>query len=224
MEIDLKSLAAKQQELKKKLIIEPYNRAVRYILGIDSSYVKTENIILSVAVVYDLELGDIIETAYEVGNADFPYIPGYLSFREIPTTISAVKKIKSAYDLIMVDAQGVAHPRQIGFASHLGVVLDIPTIGCAKKRLIGEYEVPSIEKGSFSFLYFKGLEVGAVLRTKKNVKPVFISPGHRTDISSSIRIVLDATKNYRLPEPVRLAHIYSRKTISEVQKKSFNRL
>lgn len=224
MEIDLKSLAAKQQELKKKIVIEPYNRTVRYILGVDSSYVKAESVILSVAVVYDLELEDIIEVAYEVGNADFPYIPGYLSFRETPTTISAVKKIKSAYDLIMVDAQGIAHPRQIGFASHLGVMLDLPTIGCAKKKLVGEYENPSIEKGSFSFLYFKGLKVGAVLRTKKNVKPVFVSPGHRIDISSSIRIVLNATKNYRLPEPVRLAHIYSKRKISEAKEERFKRL
>lgn len=209
MKCSLKELAEEQKRLKEKVILKPFTKPFRYILGVDSSYSKTKNTILSVAVVFDMLENKVIECAYKEGMADFPYIPGYLSFREIPTTIAAVKMIEHQFDIIMVDAQGIAHPRGFGFASHLGVLLDFPTVGCAKKRLVGEYKEVENKRGSYSILYVNNRECGAVLRTKLNIKPVFVSPGHKTDILSSIDIVLKTTTKYRLPEPQRLAHQYS---------------
>jgi len=214
MKPDLKELAKEQEELRKKLIIKPFLSEVRYVLGVDSSYKKKTNTIFSIALVYDIEKKEVIEYSCKEGVADFPYIPGYLSFREIATTMLAIKMIRHSFSIIMVDAQGIAHPRGLGFASHLGVLLDFPTIGCAKKRLVGEYEEVENTQGSYSLLYVKGKPVGAVLRTKQNTKPVFVSPGHRVDIPSSIELVLKTATVYRIPEPLRLAHIYSKTKIT----------
>ncbi|GAB4441852.1 MAG: deoxyribonuclease V [bacterium] len=216
MNLSIKELAEEQRILREKIIIEPYTKSVRYVLGIDSSYSKVNNRILSVALLYDILSNEVVEYACKEGEAKFPYIPGYLSFREIPTTLLAVKMIKSRYDIIMVDAQGIAHPRGLGFAAHLGVLLNFPTIGCAKKRLVGEYSEVENIKGSFSLLYVKGVACGAVLRTKVNTKPLFVSPGHKTDIVSAVNIVLKSTSRYRLPDPLRLAHGYSKREINEV--------
>ncbi len=214
---DVTELAVIQRELRKKIVIEPFLKPLRYILGIDSSYHKKSNAIISIALVYDLKKGVVTEYACETGEATFPYIPGYLSFREIGTTLKAIKMLKHHYDVIMVDAQGIAHPRGLGFASHLGVLLDFPTIGCAKKRLVGEYEALSCSKGSYSLLYYRHQVCGAVVRTKENTKPLFVSPGHRVDIPSSVKVIMETTTRYRLPEPLRLAHIYSK---SEMMKLS----
>jgi deoxyribonuclease V len=135
----------------------------------------------------------------------FPYIPGYLSFREAPAIFSAMEKLSLLPDLLIVDGQGIAHPRRIGIASFLGVLLGLPTIGCAKSRLVGKYEEPAPERGSWSPLIDKGETVGAVLRTRKGVKPVFVSPGHLVTLPEAIEIIMHCAVKYRLPEPQRAA-------------------
>ena len=136
----------------------------------------------------------------------FPYIPGYLSFREAPAIIQALQQLKQAPDIILCDGQGLAHPRRFGIACHLGVVTGMPTIGVAKSRLIGEYQEPGEKKGSWSPLTLKGEIIGVVLRTRSNVKPLFISIGHKVDLQTAIDYVMQCTTRYRLPETTRWAH------------------
>jgi deoxyribonuclease V len=148
----------------------------------------------------------LVETAAAELPLVFPYVPGLLSFREIPVCLEAVKKVQSPVDLWLIDGQGVAHPRRLGLASHLGLFLNTPTIGCAKSRLIGTYDEPKPEKGSFSWLYDKDEKIGAVVRTRTGVKPLFISPGHLCSFEDAIELTLACTTKYRLPEPTRCAH------------------
>jgi deoxyribonuclease V len=152
----------------------------------------------------------LVGEASAVEEVRFPYIPGYLSFREGPALIRALEKLRKPPDLLLIDGQGIAHPKRFGIASHLGVVLDMPSIGCAKSRLIGEYDEPGPLRGDWKPLIYKGNMVGAVLRTKDGVNPLFISPGHKTDLATSVEIVLACTAGYRIPEPVRRADSLSK--------------
>lgn len=153
----------------------------------------------------------VVECVRKVTKISYPYIPGLLTFREGPVLERCFKATKSEPDVIIFDGQGLAHPRNMGIATHLGILLDKPTVGCAKTRLFGSYTQPKEKRGSFSYLLDNtGKKVGAVLRTKDNVRPVYVSIGHKIDLDSSIRIVLLCTKKYRLPEPLRLAHQLTR--------------
>jgi deoxyribonuclease V len=136
----------------------------------------------------------------------FPYIPGLLSFREIPPLLTAIARLKTEPDLVIVDGQGIAHPRRFGLASHLGLILDKPTIGCAKSRLCGQYEEPESEQGSYTCLMDKGEAIGAVVRTRGNVQVVYISIGHRISLDSARTLTLACCRGYRLPETTRYAH------------------
>lgn len=176
------------------------------IAGADVSYDKKHDQFFAGVIVFELCTMHKIEEATASGRVDFPYIPGLLSFRESPILIRAFTKIKSEPDIIMLDAQGIAHPRGIGLASHIGLLFDKPSIGCAKTRLIGEYDEVNNEVGAYSPLIVKERQVGAVLRTKKNVKPVYVSPGHMMDVATSITIVLKSCCGYRIPETTRQAH------------------
>jgi deoxyribonuclease V len=148
----------------------------------------------------------VVETKVVQGRLDFPYIPGLLSFRELPLTLAAYESLSITPDLVLVDGQGVAHPRRFGLASHLGLVLDTPTIGCAKSRLCGRHEEPGIEAGSYAEVVDKGETIGVALRTRPKVKPVYVSTGHKVDLEDAIHWVLECCRGYRLPEPLRLAH------------------
>jgi deoxyribonuclease V len=130
-----------------------------------------------------------------------------LSFRESPILIKAFENLKNIPDVVMLDGQGIAHPRGLGIASHIGLILDVPTIGCAKNILVGKYETPNIEAGEYTPIVFRGKTVGVALRTKRKVSPVFVSPGHKMDIQTAIDVVLKTCRGYRLPEPTRLAHL-----------------
>ena len=157
---------------------------------------------------------EIIETKNAVRNVTFPYIPGLLSFREAPVCLAAVKKLKNEPDAFIIDGQGIAHPRRLGLAAHLGLFFDKPTIGCAKSRLTGTFEDPPPEKGAYTFLRDKSPSgcrakyetIGAVVRTRTNVKPVFVSIGNRCRLEDAIELTLTCATRYRLPEPTRLAH------------------
>ena len=146
------------------------------------------------------------ETATAQQETRFPYIPGLLSFREAPVCLAAVARLKEQPDLFMIDGQGVAHPRRLGLASHLGLFLDKPTIGCAKSRLVGKYEEPGSERGAYSLLQDGEETIGAVVRTRSRVKPVFVSIGHKCTLEDAIRITLACATRYRIAEPMRLAH------------------
>jgi len=147
-----------------------------------------------------------VETATAEQETRFPYIPGLLSFREAPVCLEAVAKLEEQPDVFMIDGQGVAHPRRLGLASHLGLFFDKPTIGCAKSRLVGKYEEPGSERGAYSLLCDGDDAIGAVVRTRSRVKPVFVSVGHKCALEEAIRITLACATRYRIPEPARLAH------------------
>jgi deoxyribonuclease V len=136
----------------------------------------------------------------------FPYVPGLLAFREIPSVVGALEKVQTPVDAVILDAQGLAHPRRMGLASHLGLFLDVPTVGCAKSRLVGDYEEPAAEKGSATNLVHRGEVVGKVVRSREGVSPVFVSVGNRIDLRSAVELVLACCTRYRLPETTRQAH------------------
>lgn len=149
-----------------------------------------------------------LETAEYAEDVTFPYVPGLLAFREIPLLIGAYKQLRTEPDILFLDGQGYAHPRRFGLASHAGVMLDVPTIGCAKSKLIGTFDKPGDERGDHTPLYApEGERIGDVLRTKIGAKPIFVSPGHRISFESATRIAMECTGRYRLPEPTRLAHL-----------------
>jgi deoxyribonuclease V len=136
----------------------------------------------------------------------FPYVPGLLSFREVPSLAGALRKVETGIDALILDAQGLAHPRRMGLASHLGIFLDVPTVGCAKSRLVGSYEEPRSEKGSATDLVHRGETIGRVVRTREGVSPVYVSVGSGIDLGSAVDLVLACCTRYRLPESTRQAH------------------
>jgi len=196
-----------QQRMRYMVRLRPLAQPVGAIAGADISYNKfSENVYAGIVV---LSLPDlrIVETAGVRSVAKFPYVPGLLSFREAPSLLEAWEKLKTKPDVLMFDGQGIAHPRRFGIACHVGVLLDWPTIGCAKSILVGRYGELGLEAGSQSPLVDKGEQVGVALRTKSKVAPVYISPGHLTDLDSAVDLVLRSTTKYRLPEPTRQAHL-----------------
>ena len=178
------------------------------VAGIDTHYHKG----IATAAVVTLRLTELtaVDQATAVRRISFPYIPGLLSFREGPVVLDAINKLTSPPDVLIFDGHGIAHPRRFGLACHVGLLLDIPSIGCAKTWLSGRYTEPELEKGSYSYLRDGKEIVGAVVRTRRNVKPIYVSIGHRINLQNSIRIVLNCCRRYRLPEPIRLAHAEAR--------------
>ncbi len=179
----------------------------RLIAGVDISVNKGDGTGTGAVVVLSYPELDLVETRVVNDRLEFPYVPGLLSFREAPLILAACEKLDVLPDLIMVDGQGIAHPRRMGLASHLGLFLNTPTIGCAKSRLCGRHDVPGAEPGSYAELVDGGEVIGAVLRTKAGVKPVYVSIGHRIDLPAAVHWVLACCRGYRLPEPTRLAHL-----------------
>ena len=206
--VDYKKAIQIQENLRELLTFEKYTRKIQTIAGADVSYDKHSDRFFAGVVVFKLNKQlELIEEATAVGKARFPYIPGLLSFREAPILLMAFRKLKNNPDIVLFDGQGIAHPRHFGLASHMGLILDKPSIGCAKSRLVGEYGSVENTAGAYSKLIYENKIVGVVLRTKKNTKPVFISPGHRTNLTFAIRIVLKTCCGYRIPEPTRQAHL-----------------
>lgn len=205
-DLSYKGAVALQKGLAGKVRFAPLERQPKLIAGLDCAFSRDSQKIIAAAVLLKIPEFEIIETVTAVRKLVFPYIPGLLSFREAPACIAAVEKLKKEPDVFLVDGQGVAHPRRLGLAAHLGLFFDGVTIGCAKSRLTGYFEEPAFEKGSYSLLEDKNETIGAVLRTRTKVKPVFVSVGNKCTLEDAIRIVLACTTRYRLPEPTRLAH------------------
>jgi len=179
----------------------------RFIAGVDISAANAQGVATGAVVVLEYPGLRVIETRVAQEKPDFPYVPGLLSFRESPLTLAACEKLTVTPDLILVDGQGIAHPRRLGLASHLGLFLDTPTIGCAKSRLCGQHEKPGAEAGDYAEVVDRGETIGVALRTKPGVKPVYVSIGHKVDLETAIYWVLECCRDYRLPEPTRLAHL-----------------
>jgi deoxyribonuclease V len=179
----------------------------RYIAGVDISVDRERGMGRGAVVVLSYPELEIAEVQTVEDRIDFPYVPGLLSFREAPITLAACEKLEIAPDLILVDGQGIAHPRRLGLASHLGLFLDTPTIGCAKSRLCGSHFAPGQEAGSHAELLDKEEVIGAALRTKDGVNPIYVSIGHKVDLESAIHWAIQCCRGYRLPEPTRLAHL-----------------
>ncbi len=178
---------------------------IKYVAGVDAGFEDGGTITRAAVVVLTFPELELVEMAIARVPTTFPYVPGLLSFREAPALLEALAKIEIEPDLILCDGQGIAHPRRLGIASHLGLLVNKPTIGVAKSRYIGTYDEPDLEKGSYSKLMGKDEQIGAVVRTRTNVKPLFISAGHRISLETAIDIVLKCTTKYKLPETTRLA-------------------
>ncbi|MFH1550100.1 MAG: deoxyribonuclease V [Planctomycetota bacterium] len=178
------------------------------IAGVDVSYSPKDDTMFAGVVVIDVREWRITETAHDVRRVTFPYVPGLLSFREAPAMLGAFRKLGTVPDVVVVDGQGVAHPRRLGIASHLGLVLDMPTIGCAKSRLCGRHHSVGPRAGDFADLTDGDEVTGRVLRTRDGVKPVYVSVGHKISLSKACEIILDNVSIYRLPEATRAAHAY----------------
>jgi len=203
-----------QRELKGRVSLKKSFQQIKSVAGADVSYVKGK--MIAGVVVFDFPSLKIREKQSFISPINFPYIPGLLTFREGPGLLAAFKKIENEPDIILFDGQGIAHPRRMGIATHLGLFLDKPTIGCAKSRLSGEYTSLGEGKGDFALLK-EGKEVlGAALRTRPKVKPIFISPGHKIDLPAAIEIVLKCADKYRLPLPLREAHLWVNQIKKEV--------
>ncbi len=196
-----------QKCLKDKVILKKINKRIKYVAGLDVSYAKGSNKMWAGVIVLDFPSLGKTEERWSQKKVSFPYIPGLLSFREIPALIDALRKIEIEPDLIFCDGQGIAHPRGLGLASHLGVLLNKPTIGCAKSLLVGKYNQVEEHKGDYVYLRYQNRIIGAVVRTRSSVKPIFISPGYGVMLQDCIRFVIETCPTYRIPEPTRHAHL-----------------
>jgi deoxyribonuclease V len=197
-----------QKSLRERVRIQPLGKPVRTIAGADISFNKFSPVVYAGLVVLRLPSLEVVEEVGVVSETQFPYVPGLLSFREAPSVLEAWSKLKTEPDAVMFDGQGIAHPRRVGIASHVGLIINRPTLGCAKSVLVGKYEEPAPARGNWTELVDpkNGERVGAAVRTKTNVQPVYVSPGHLIDFEGAIRLALECDGGYRQPEPTRRAH------------------
>jgi len=203
-----------QESIASRVTLSPLRGKVTTVAAADAAYHL--GMTVAAVAVYDLASMTCIEESRHIAATRFPYVPGYLSFQEGPALIAAITALRKRPDVIMVDGQGIAHPRRLGIASFLGVLLDIPTIGCAKSRLVGEYREPPPGKGGWSELHLEGETVGAVVRSRDRVKPLFVSPGHLVTLADAVALVLRCCIRYRIPEPLRHADALSKRIKQEI--------
>lgn len=214
MKFNFKKAKKAQEVIREKLQIQPLKKEVKLIGGCDLTFLnpyKTPTVGIGAFVVLKLPELKVIEFKYSITEVKVPYFPGFLAFRELPLLVKTYKYLENTPDLIVVDGHGIAHPRRLGIASHLGVVLKTPTIGCAKKLLYGKTKEPCQERGCYEEIKDGKEVIGYTLRTKKGVKPVFVSAGNLITNEEALKWTLKLTTKYRLPEPTRLAHNYLQK-------------
>lgn len=203
-EVSPNEAMAIQRELRRWVVQESALNVVRTVGGVDVSV--NEDVAQAAVVVLAYPELIPLEASTAKRPISFPYVPGLLSFREAPAILDALEGLSAMPDLLIFDGQGIAHPRRLGIAAHVGVLLDWPTIGCAKSRLCGVYDEPGVERGSYSLLRDGQEVIGAVVRTRTGVKPVFVSVGTRVNLELAVKYVLACCRGYRLPEPTRWAH------------------
>lgn len=200
---DLAALRSRQADLARQVSLRPLPNPPATIAGVDVAIAG--ELIVAAAVLFSFPGLELLEQACVSARPTLPYIPGFLSFREGPALVAAVRRLQRRPELLIVDGQGRAHPQRFGLACHLGVELDLPALGCAKSRLLGDYAEPATTRGSCSELIDQDETIGFVVRTRSGVKPVFVSPGHLMTLEDAVQIVLATTSGYRLPEPQRAA-------------------
>ncbi len=203
--VTIEEAIAIQQQLRTEVITEDRLRTVQYVAGVDMGFAESGTISRAAVAVLSFPDLQLQEQAIAYRPTTFPYIPGYLSFREVPAVLDALEKLTISPDLILCDGQGIAHPRRFGIACHLGILTNLPTIGVAKSWLIGEHEELPIERGAWQPLKHCGETIGAILRTRTNVKPLYVSIGHLISLPTAIDYVMRCTPKYRLPETTRWA-------------------
>ena len=200
---------ALQKELRAQVLPAPLDVSqIQTVAGADISFNKFSETIFAGIVVLKFPSLEIIETSGVVSKTQFPYIPGLLSFREIPALLEAWEKLKITPDVLVCDGQGIAHPRRLGIAAHAGLLMEQPTIGCAKSVLVGKFDEPEKERGHWTPMMHQNEIIGAALRTKNKVQPVYVSRGHLMDLPSAIEVLLRCDTGYRIPEPTRRAHLF----------------
>ncbi len=205
---DLTPRAARELQEQLRGRVETVDRLgeVRLVAGIDVGFEANNTVTRAAVAVLSYPELTLVEQAIARRPTSFPYVPGLLSFREIPAVLDALAKIQARPDLLLCDGQGIAHPRRLGIACHLGILCDVPAIGVAKSRLVGEFGNLPDQRGAWVPLRDKGEIIGAVLRTRRGVRPLYISPGHRIGLTTALSYVLACTPRYRLPETTRWAH------------------
>ncbi len=207
---DVKSAAEAvdiQRKLAKRVLQNPFVGEIRFVAGADVHPIGRAGPLRAVVPVLSFPLLEVVEDCFVEMRPRFPYVPGLLSFREGPPLLECFKKLKTRPQAALFDGQGVAHPRGFGLASHLGVLLELPTIGCAKSRLYGSCTEPDDKKGATTdILDGEGRVIGAVLRTRENVRPVYVSVGHKVSLGQAVAVVMACVTRYRIPEPLRRAH------------------
>lgn len=196
-----------QNQLRPQLDLQNEPQHIETVAGVDVSYDKGSDWLFAAIVVLRLPELQRLASASATATVPFPYILGLLSFRECPAILQAWAQLTVMPDCLICDGQGIAHPRRLGIASHLGLWLDIPTIGCAKSLLVGAYREPGVKRGGMAPLFHRNEQVGMIVRTKDNTSSVFVSQGHKITLSKAVEIVLACCTKYRLPEPTRQAHL-----------------
>jgi deoxyribonuclease V len=197
---------ALQETLAREVVRVDRLGTVRHVCGVDVYYADAGAAACAAAALLSFPQIELREHAVARTRVSFPYVPGLLSFREIPAALAALERLAVAPDLLFCDAHGIAHPRRFGLASHLGLLAGLPSIGVAKTRLVGEYREPATCRGSWVPLVDRGERIGAVLRTRAGVRPVYVSIGHGVSLETAIHYVMACTTRFRLPEPLRWAH------------------
>lgn len=208
-----------QEGLRGQTLLRSPAMALKRIAAGDVAYRSKDETLYGAFLLFRYPDLVLLEKTWAKGRASFPYVPGLLTFREAPILLEAFAQLQEKPDLILLDGQGIAHPRRMGIASHLGLLLDLPAIGCAKSRLIGSSGELGLEKGSASPLLEDGKTIGMVVRTRTKVNPVFVSPGHKIGFTKSRKIVLSLCRGYRIPEPLRQAHLF----VNSIRKSEVNR-
>ena len=205
-----KEAVALQRELAGRVDLhDAVPKPVRLVAGVDVSCARCSPQVYAAVELFDLVENAVVERASAQAAEAFPYVPGLLSFRELPVVLAAFRKLERLPEVVLVDGQGIAHPRRLGIASHLGLWLELPVIGCAKSRLCGEHGELGEKRGEWVSLCDDGEEIGRVLRTRDGIRPLYVSPGHKVSMETAVRMVLACGRGYRLPEPTRQAHIES---------------
>lgn len=203
---DYKGAVEFQRDIRDFIPGKSSRRKFETVCGLDISFDKKSQFVYAAASICSLpDLHQVEETVHK-SVVDFPYVPGLLAFREGPAILELMARLQAPADLLIFDGQGLAHPRGAGIASMIGLLTGLPSIGCAKTKLVGEYDQPGIEKGSTSDLFFRGEIVGTVLRSRSGIKPVFVSVGYGIELAKAVEIILSCCQRYRLPEPIRRAH------------------
>ncbi|MBP8645440.1 MAG: deoxyribonuclease V [Syntrophobacteraceae bacterium] len=200
-----------QEKLASKVCLRPLPKDFRLLGAADIAYAPSANRLIAVMAIFQWPTLELVESSHVVSNITFPYIPGLLSFREIPPLLLAHRQLKHQPEVLLCDGQGIAHPRRLGLASHLGLCLGIPTVGCAKKRLCGTHGHLDLLRGNFTPLYLDGDVVSYVYCSRDKVKPLYLSPGHLADLDSSKDLVEQCLGRFRVPEPLRQAHTLASK-------------